>query len=53
MGEVKDRDGISAASSPAMMFCIIVAGDLNLQSRPVTFVTVGFDSVFHVSYCIA
>ena len=29
VGEVRDRDGTSEGSSPAIMFCMIVAGDLN------------------------
>ena len=27
MGEVRDRDGTSEGSSPAIMFCLIVAGE--------------------------
>ena len=39
---MKDRDGKYGELSPAMMFCMIVAGDLNLQSRPVTWGLIRF-----------
>ena len=42
MEEVKGKEGKYAELSPAMMFCMIVAGDLNLQSRPVTWGLIRF-----------
>lgn len=43
MGEVKDRDGTSEGPSPAIMFCLIVAGDLTLCFRPEIRLVDGFD----------